>query len=200
MKNNRPDGSLARIEQLAETLREMGIPENEIQGMARSLLPLNEWQAPLPTPEMTRKLLRRLTPYLPTPSPVRRVMQARPAGLMGELMRMIWLVGSQISLFQPSFWLASAVIVISGGVLILLGPGLNQTFLLQVIGPLLSYLGTASAFRGIGLGMLEFELACPPTPRQLTLARWKTGCWHSDTASPPNWVKGAWDPCGAPST
>jgi len=36
---------------------------------------------------------------------------------------------------------------------------------------LLSYLGTASAFRGAALGTLEFELACPPSVRQLTLAR-----------------------------
>ena len=63
------------------------------------------------------------------------------------------------------------MIVLFGGLLILGGPDLNPTFLLQVTGPLLSYLGTTVAFRGNGLHILEFELACPPSPRQLTLSR-----------------------------
>jgi hypothetical protein len=171
LKNNHPDRSLTGIEQLAETLREQGIPEAEIQELSRELLILKEWHAPVPTSEMTRELVHQLEPYLPTPSPVRQSIKARPSGLAPELMGLIRLVGSQVSLFQPSFWLASAVIVFIGALLILFGPGLNPSFLLQVIGPLLSYLGTASAFRGNGLRMLEFELACPPSPRQLTLAR-----------------------------
>jgi hypothetical protein len=50
-------------------------------------------------------------------------------------------------------------------------PNLSRSFLLHVIGPLLAYIGAANAFRASGLKMLEFELACPPSPRQLTLAR-----------------------------
>jgi hypothetical protein len=171
LKNNRPDQPLTGIKQLAEILREQGIAEDQIQDLSRELLILKEWQAPVPTAEMTHELVHRLEPYLPTLPPVRQSIKDRSSGLAAELVRLIRLVGSQISLFQPSFWLASAVIVFIGALLILFGPGLNPTFLLQVIGPLLSYLGTASAFRGNGLRMLEFELACPPTPRQLTLAR-----------------------------
>ena len=48
---------------------------------------------------------------------------------------------------------------------------LGRAIALQIIGPLLSYLAAASVFRGIGLNVLEFELACPPSPRQLTVAR-----------------------------
>ena len=48
---------------------------------------------------------------------------------------------------------------------------LNQTVLLRLGGPLLAYLAALSAFRGIDQGVLEFELACPPSLLQLTLAR-----------------------------
>ncbi len=47
----------------------------------------------------------------------------------------------------------------------------NSVFFLQALGPLLAFLGISSAFRGAGLRTLESELACPPSPLQLVVAR-----------------------------
>jgi hypothetical protein len=43
--------------------------------------------------------------------------------------------------------------------------------LLRAFGPLLAYLSTVSAFRAADLQVLEFELVCPPSLLQLTIAR-----------------------------
>ncbi len=72
---------------------------------------------------------------------------------------------------RPAFWLTSAIIVFIGCLLALSEASLSRAVTLQIIGPLLCYLGAAGVFRGIGLNVLEFELACPPSPRQLTIAR-----------------------------
>jgi hypothetical protein len=173
MKDFTPSWPLDEEDHLADALREQGEPAEAILEFSRSLMQLTEWQAPVPAQEDTRQLIERLTSYMPVreASPVRQAVRARPVGLAGEFVALLRLARAQVSIFQSSFWLASSVIVLIGGALILIGPVLNPTFLLQVIGPLLSYLGTAAAFRGNGLHMLEFELACPPSPRQLTLAR-----------------------------
>ncbi len=171
MKDPTPSWPLDQEHHLADALREQGAPDEEIPELARSLMRLKEWQTPTPTSEDTLQLVERLVPHLPATSDIRRAVRNRHPGLLGEFVGLLRLVQTQVSLFQPSFWLASSVIVFLGALLILSGPILNPTFLLQVIGPLLSYLGTATAFRGSGLHMLEFELACPPSPRQLTLAR-----------------------------
>jgi hypothetical protein len=47
----------------------------------------------------------------------------------------------------------------------------DSVFFLQALGPLLAFLGISSAFRGAGLRTLEYELACPPSPLQLVVAR-----------------------------
>jgi hypothetical protein len=171
MKTNIPAWPLDQADHLAEALREQGESEEQILEFTSALIRLEEWQAPAPTPEDTLQLVDHLRSHVPAGSPIRQALQARRTGLLAEFFLLLKLVRTQVSIFQPSFWLASAVIVLLGGMLILSGPVLNPTFVLQVIGPLLSYLGTATAFRGHGLYMLEFELACPPSPRQLTLAR-----------------------------
>jgi hypothetical protein len=80
-------------------------------------------------------------------------------------------VRTQVSVLAASFWLASLVVVALGALLVAAAPNLGPALVLQVAGPLLAYIGTASAFRAGSRHMLEFELACPPSPRQLTLAR-----------------------------
>jgi hypothetical protein len=162
---------LDQIEYLAVALREQGTTEEQISELSKSLMRLNKWQAPSPTYADEKQLIERLLPYVSSTSPTRRVVRVRPNSLVSEFFALLILVRTQVSLFQLSFWLASCLIVLLGGLLTLGGPVLNPTFLLQVTGPLLSYLGTTVAFRGNGLHMLEFELACPPSPRQLTLSR-----------------------------
>ena len=46
-----------------------------------------------------------------------------------------------------------------------------QELLLRASGPLLAYLGTVIAFRGLGERVLELEMVCLPSPAQLALAR-----------------------------
>jgi hypothetical protein len=170
--SSQPARSERGPERLAAALREQGTPEDEIAPTVAALLPLAEWTAPVPSADETRRLIERLAPYLPaTPSPVRQALRDRPAGLAGEFWLMLQLVRAQVSLLLPGFWLASVVVVALGGLLVWVVPNLSRSFILHVTGPLLAYIGTASAFRAGGLNMLEFELACPPSPRQLTLAR-----------------------------
>jgi hypothetical protein len=76
-----------------------------------------------------------------------------------------------VSILRPTFWLITALVAFVGALVLLAGPNLSQVLVLQLVGPILSYLGTASAFRSSRLHVLEFELACPPSARQLTLAR-----------------------------
>jgi hypothetical protein len=171
MKINIPLWPLDQADHLAQALREQGEAEDQIPELTAALMRLNHWQSPSPSVDETRQLIAQLMPYSPASSPIRRSVQTHRTDPLAEFILLLRLVRIQVSIFQSSFWLASVVIVLLGGMLILSGPVLNPFFLLQVIGPLLSYLGTATAFRGHGLYMLEFELACPPSPRQLTLAR-----------------------------
>jgi hypothetical protein len=171
MNKNIPAWPLDQADHLSQALREQGEVEDQIPELTSELMRLKDWQAPSPSVDETHQLVAQLRPYTPAASPIRWAVQDRRTGPLAEFILLLRLVRTQVSIFQSSFWLASVVIAFLGDMLILSGPVLNPIFLLQVIGPLLSYLGTATAFRGHGLYMLEFELACPPSPRQLTLAR-----------------------------
>jgi hypothetical protein len=157
-------------EQLAELLRAQGTPPDEIAEATDTLTLLAAWPAPAPSAADTAHLLQRLRPLLPAPSPVRRALRRRPPTLAGEWLALLALVRAQVDVFRPAFWLTSAL-VMALGILGVLGIDLSPTLALYVSGPLLSYLGAAAAFRGSTLGLLEFELACLPSPRQLMLAR-----------------------------
>ena len=166
---------LDTVEHLADALREQGTPEAEIAETASALQPLADWAAPVPTPEDTRRLIAHLQPAAaraaPVASPTRLALQGWTGGVLEEAWGLLRLVRAQVGLLTPSFWLASVVIVALGVLLVWAAPNLSRSFLLYVIGPLLAYIGTASAFRASGLMMLEVELACPPSARQLTVAR-----------------------------
>src|SRR5262249_54274766 len=152
--------------------REQGLPEDELAGTAAALQSLGDWPAPAPAPEDTRRLVERLLPLVPPPaSSVRQALRARRSGLAGGFWLLLRRGRSQVSVLATSCWLASLVVVALGALLVAAAPNLGPALVLQVAGPLLAYIGTASAFRAGGLHMLEFELACPPSPRQLTLAR-----------------------------
>jgi hypothetical protein len=76
-----------------------------------------------------------------------------------------------MSMLHPLFWLLSAGIVALGTVALSSGVPLNRALFLQALGPMLAYLGALLAFRGMGLRVLECEMACPPSLMQVTLAR-----------------------------
>lgn len=160
---------LDTAEHLAEALAEQGEAGADLEALVPALMQLRTWAAPEPSVEATRALMERLAPLAAARSPVRQALRVEPRHL-GDLAAMLRLAHIQVTIFQPSFWLSSAAITLLG-VLLVSGTNLSQALVLQLIAPLLSYLGAASAFRAADLGMLEFELACPPSPRQLMLAR-----------------------------
>src|SRR5258708_15277486 len=64
-----------RPEHLNDALREQGATPEECADLLPALLRLSEWQAPQPSPADTQRLLARLTPELPAPSPVRQALR-----------------------------------------------------------------------------------------------------------------------------
>ncbi len=83
-----------------------------------------------------------------------------------------WTLGlAQVNIVRFSFWLVSALITLLGALAVFAGLPIDQSLILQALGPLLAYWGTLSAFRGMGIRTLEFELACPPSLVKLTLIR-----------------------------
>jgi hypothetical protein len=157
-----------RPEQLADALREQGASPEEQADLLPALRRLSEWQAPQPSPADTRRLLTRLATELPTHSPVRQAIhehQQQRIALLLETAR------AQVSLFGLGFWLVSALVTLLGAAVVLGRVIPDQAMGLRISGPLLAYLGTIVAFRGRGARVLELELVCLPSPRQLAIAR-----------------------------
>jgi hypothetical protein len=161
-----------RPEQLADALREQDATPAEIADLLPAMQRLAEVRAPQPSSADTRHLIARLAPRLPEVSPVRQAIRAyrrRGSGIS-------WLLATartQVSLFGMAFWLVSALITFVGAeVALSLNNALPaQEVLLGASGPLLAFLGASIAFRGTGIGALECELVCLPSPVQLTIAR-----------------------------
>jgi len=167
-----PNGS-SQSSVLAELSDASDSPElhpDEIRKFESLLRQLDAWQAPTPTAQETAQLVTRLSPLVPAVSPMRRAMSARSKNSKNQLIGLLLVARAQISLLRPSFWLLSASVTLLG-LVVILSTNMSKTFVLLALGPLLCYLATVSVFRGVGLNVLEFELACPPSVRQLTLAR-----------------------------
>lgn len=157
-----------RPERLADLLREQGATPEERADLLPALRRLSEWQAPQPEPADTQRLLARLTPALPAPSPVRQAIREHRQGRVAFLLAT---ARAQVSLFGLSFWLVSALVTLVGVGIVLNKVLPAQELVLRVSGPLLAYLGTIVAFRGRGARVLELELVCLPSPLQLAVAR-----------------------------
>ena len=171
--NRLPSGPLDNQEHLAEALREQGAMPEEIDDLTPALLRLAEWQAPQPSSADTRRLLSLLTSALPVISPVRQAIREYRQDQRSSLSWLLSTARTQVSLFGLSFWLVSALVTVLGAVVVLSGVPLvgDRIFALRAFGPLLAYLGAVIAFRGMRDHVLEFELACLPSPMQLALAR-----------------------------
>jgi hypothetical protein len=166
-----PPWPLDSADHLADALREQHATSEEVADLVPALRHLAEWQAPQPTTADTQRLLSQLMPYLPGVSPVRQVIRTRRISQRGKLGALLEIARTQVSIFNPAFWLLSAAVMLAGAAAILEGVPLDQSLLLRTIAPFLAYLGTTIAFRGASLRVLEFELACPPSPVQLAFAR-----------------------------
>src|SRR5215207_8225019 len=94
---------------LAALLREQGATPEESTDLLPAVLRLAEWQAPQPTPADTRRLLARLTPALPSSSPVRQAIREHQQHRIAALLD---IARAQVSLFGAEFWLTSALITL----------------------------------------------------------------------------------------
>lgn len=155
---------------LAEILAASGLADQEIADLEGVLPALAAWRAPQPAPSDTRRLLEGLRRSSPRPSPVRQAL-ARPLDASARALLVLQVAQGQVRVLGRDFWLLSAAVVAVGALLASASTPPTQALLLRAIGPLLAYLGTASAFRGAGLGALEAELATTTSTVRLVLAR-----------------------------
>lgn len=185
-----PDRPDSLSDELAEALHEQGAVPEEVANLLPTLRRLAEWQAPQPTAADTQRLLAQLAEALPASapisapapqpalSPIRQSIRAERRRQGYGLGWLLAIARTQVSVFGMEFWLASALITIVGAIATLIISGASQAnapqmqmLLLRASGPLLAYLGATAAFRGVSERALECELACPPSPLQLTIAR-----------------------------
>ncbi len=158
-------------EQLADALREQDATPTEIADLFPAVQRLSEVRSPQPSPADTQRLLARLMPEVPGFSPVRQAIREHHQH-DGRLSWLLATARTQVSLFGSAFWLVSALITLLGAVAVTGTSALSaQETLLRASGPLLAYLGTVIAFRGLQGCVLELELVCLPTPVQLAIAR-----------------------------
>jgi hypothetical protein len=168
------DQQMTDDDHLADLLREQGATATEIAAWTRIAQRLADLPERQVTPAETERLLATLAPHLPIYSPVRQAQRARTAhrrGGIGWSLDLVTLARAQVSVLRLPFWIASAGITLLGAYIELSSKAGNSGLLLQALGPLLAFLGIRSAFRGAGLYTLEYELACPPSPMQLVVAR-----------------------------
>jgi hypothetical protein len=165
-----PQSSLPfeRPEELTAALREQGATPNEAADLLPALGRLHEWPAPQPASEDTRFLVARLAKELRALSPVRQAIREHSQDRVAILLA---IARAQVSLFRPGFWLVSALITAIGAAVVLSRLEVDQALVLRASGPLLAFLGTLVAFRGRAVRTMELELACLPSPLQLTVAR-----------------------------
>jgi len=171
MLPSQPSWPTERPEQLAAMLREQGATLDECADLLPAVQRLAEWQAPTATPAETRHLIAALTLAPPTLSPVRQAIHQRRQRQGAGVAFPLATARAQVSLFGMEFWLASALITLVGAMVVLSNAPLDKDVVLRAIGPLLAYLGTIVAFRGVRKRTLELELVCLPSPLQLALAR-----------------------------
>jgi hypothetical protein len=168
---NQPSWPLDSYEHLVEALHEQDMPPEEIVELAPQLLRLVEWQTPIPSPAGSMQLYNRLLHALPRTSPVRQALQAQWSKPHNALLNMLAIVRAQVNILRLSFWIASIAITLVGILAVIASSGPNQAIPLYALGPLLACLSTMTAFRAADLQVMEFELVCPPSVLQLTIAR-----------------------------
>ena len=166
-----PSWPLDHPDHLVDALREQDAAPEEIDDLLPALCRFSEWQAPQPSPANIRLLLARLMPQMPALSPVRQAIRTHQQRQGASIFWLLEPARTQVSLFGWTFWLVSVFVTLMGTGVALSNALPTQELLLRAIGPFLAYLGTIVAFRGTGAHVLEFELACLPSPLQLAMAR-----------------------------
>jgi len=155
--------------ELARSLDELTLDEDERGVVMPALAALAAWTVE-PTSKDTQALIHHLSSLLPANAPAPTNLRAR-SGVHDELEYLISVAVSQMTVLHAGFWVGSLVVMAIGGLLAASQQDGTRNVVLYLAGPLLAYIGTAVGFRAESIGVLEFEFACPITPRQLTVAR-----------------------------
>ena len=178
MSHSKSSWPFERPEHLDEAPGDQGAGPEELADLVPILSRLSEWQAPEPSPAETEHLFTLLAGALPNPSPVRAAIRLHRQQQGTGIRWLLAAARTQVTLFGPAFWLVSALVTLMGAIAVLSidraqpAQGLVvQALLLRASGPLLAYLGTVIAFRGMQGRVLECELVCLPSSLQLALAR-----------------------------
>jgi hypothetical protein len=165
------------VGQLHAALVEQGLSPNEAEDVAPTLLRLRAWSPAVLDQTAVERLTAQLQDYVSGHASRRAVPVTRapvindPGWLWHQFVFLVWIARLQVRVVRPAFWVSSAVVVLLGGLVVLARPESERALLLYLVAPLVGYLSVAMAFRGMGLGLLECELACPPSARQLVVAR-----------------------------
>jgi hypothetical protein len=166
---NTPNGS--ELKRWEAALREDGASVEEVARTVPILRSVASLEVPVPALADTEILLAKLESAMREEFGHVRRTRVNPAGLVQNLATVLAVARAQLAVFPVGFWIASGVVMLVGVALIGLGLDPSRSLIFYMVGPLLAFLGMQSAFQGTSLGVLELELACPTSPRQLTLAR-----------------------------
>lgn len=159
-----------RNDHLKEALRELDAAPAEIAAWTPLVQRLSAWPEKHITPVDQTRLLSVLAQAMPQSSEVRQAVRSR-LGHRNQLVALLTAARAQVSVLRPPFWILSLLIVLIGAIIELSTQNPLALTWVRALAPLLAYLSVASAFRGIRLHTLEWELACPPSAVQLIVAR-----------------------------
>ena len=123
-----------------------------------------------PTQTEFAALLAVLRYQVRRPTEVRVALRRRRDGWINHLQSAALLVAAQSRVLGWGFWTSSAAVAVLAG-LAFTQTSLTHRFIVYMAGPLLAYLAVVFGFRAERARVVEHEFACPPSPRQLTLAR-----------------------------
>ncbi len=157
-------------ERYRRLLIEQDEPEDEALRLATALKHLDAWQIEV-GPEETDQLLRRIQTHASARGVRAGIIRAERDRPLQGLMSFLAMVASQVQVIRPEFWALSLTIATLG--LLVLSRGLQASLALALwlVGPLLALLAVHVAFAGPAGRMIEIELACPPSPTRLVVAR-----------------------------
>ena len=157
-------------EHLRDALRELDATPTEIAAWTPLVQRLAEWPEKHITPADQKHLLSVLAHTMPQHSAVRQAIRERLTH-HNRLVALLSTARAQVSVLRLPFWILSLLIVLTGAIIELSTQNPLALTWVRSLAPLLAYLSVASAFRGIRLHTLEWELACPPSAVQLIVAR-----------------------------
>lgn len=143
---------------------------DEGEGVDRLAGALATWKVEVRSDEVER-VADRLREEAGTLSPIVRSLRRdrdRPSTILAAWLA---LVASQMRFAGPAFWLASLGLSALGAMILIQAPTVPLTIALWLLAPLLALLGVQALFRGSRARVVELELACPPSPTRLAVAR-----------------------------